>query len=327
MPFQIWCWIDNEWADVRIYAYYGPVWIYLMITFIIYLRVGIEIFRKRSALRAFGSGGATHASLTSGSASQMGYRNSRVSMTSFSQPVFTCTRTTEVEVTSTQNNLAVPTPTHLQLSSSQQEGNFVDITADEKDEPRRRLRNIPRDWYRPFRRHLDCMDKIKMAYTKCALLFACSIVITWVPSSANRVYGLSHASDPSFALNIAAAAVLPLQGFWNAAIFFWTSWAIVKLEYRDWRRAKAVRRARTTNSSTSQINMAERGHHGLNMAHLGGKRELETESTREVLDDDTEITSAEYTRNKTLDDDMEMTSADCARSNSVSEGATSSAGQ
>jgi hypothetical protein len=72
------------------------------------------------------------------------------------------------------------------------------------------------------------MDKVKWAYTKVAMLFAISIIITWVPSSINRVYGLRYPQDPSYALNIGSAIVLPLQGFWNTIIYFTTSLSICK---------------------------------------------------------------------------------------------------
>jgi hypothetical protein len=49
-------------------------------------------------------------------------------------------------------------------------------------------------------RRPNSMDKIKWAYTKCALLFAISILITWVPASVNRVYGYVH---PPFPLRLA----------------------------------------------------------------------------------------------------------------------------
>jgi hypothetical protein len=45
-------------------------------------------------------------------------------------------------------------------------------------------------------RRPNSMDKIKWAYTKCALLFAISILITWVPPSANRVYGYVLPTSP-----------------------------------------------------------------------------------------------------------------------------------
>lgn len=293
---QIWCWIDNEYADVRIYSYYGPVWIYLMVTFTIYIRVGIEIFRTRTALRAFGSGGHTHTSLISRSSSQLisSNRNSRASVASLSLPVFTGTRTTEVNFISTPNNLSVPAPTHSRSSQSQPEVvHIVHIYANQK-EPRRSLLDIPRDWFDSMMRSLDDMDQIKVAYAKCASLFFLSIIITWVPSSANRVYGLNH-TNTSYSLSLAAAAVLPLQGFWNTAIFFWISWNIVKDHWREQRLGKATQRTRA-NTLTTEIQMAERDQRGTNI-----KKDGETESTKEVLEDNIEIsTVSENTRNSSV---------------------------
>lgn len=86
------------------------------------------------------------------------------------------------------------------------------------------------------------MDKVKWAYTKCALLFGVSILITWVPASINRVHGLAHEAHPSFALNVMSAMVLPLQGFWNTVIFFTTSWSITRRTLRRWRRKRREKR-------------------------------------------------------------------------------------
>jgi hypothetical protein len=52
------------------------------------------------------------------------------------------------------------------------------------------------------------------------------MLIVWVPSTVNRVYGLvaaTHNGGINFALNLAAAAVLPLQGLFNACVFCFTS--------------------------------------------------------------------------------------------------------
>ena len=265
----------------------------------IYIRVGIEIFRKRSALRAFGSGGMTHTSLISGSSSVLRSenRNSRASMASFTQPAFTGTRTTEVKIISIQSNLSVPAPIHSRLSQSQQGSNCihsVNITATQRKHHRNRL-CIPRELFDSVMRSLDDMDPVKVAYTKCASLFFLSIIVTWVPSSANRVYGLNHTSSPSYPLSLGAAAVLPLQGFWNTIIFFWISWNIVTDQWRGWRQAMATQRV-WTNKSTTQVQMAERGQR-VNNINKGG----ETESTKEVLGDDMEIsTVSENTRQSSL---------------------------
>ncbi|KAL2174101.1 uncharacterized protein P884DRAFT_280492 [Thermothelomyces heterothallicus CBS 202.75] len=66
------------------------------------------------------------------------------------------------------------------------------------------------------------------SYTKCAILFFSVLLITWIPSSGNRVYSLVHRDDVSRPLFYASAFVLPLQGFWNAIIYVVTSWAACK---------------------------------------------------------------------------------------------------
>lgn len=91
-------------------------------------------------------------------------------------------------------------------------------------------------------------------YTKVALLFFVSLLVTWVnshidhhhsnhdqvtptrltdplqvPSSLNRVYSLIHPSLVSLPFSYASGIVLPLMGFWNSVIYITTSWATVRL--------------------------------------------------------------------------------------------------
>ena len=84
-----------------------------------------------------------------------------------------------------------------------------------------------RSWRR-FRQKLSNMDHVKMAYLRTSFIFAISVLVTWTPSSINRVYSLIHPEEFSYGLNIAASVVLPLQGVWNAVIYCTTSWKIVK---------------------------------------------------------------------------------------------------
>lgn len=71
------------------------------------------------------------------------------------------------------------------------------------------------------------------SYTKCAILFFTALLVTWLPSSANRVYSLAHTKSASLPLEYMSAFVLPLQGFWNSIIYVVTSWSACKLMWQD----------------------------------------------------------------------------------------------
>lgn len=76
------------------------------------------------------------------------------------------------------------------------------------------------------------MDPVKLAYLRTSFVFAVSVLITWTPSSINRVHDIVNPNDFSYPLNLASAIVLPLQGLWNAVIFFSTSWPAMRQEVR-----------------------------------------------------------------------------------------------
>ncbi|KAI1866464.1 hypothetical protein JX265_007765 [Neoarthrinium moseri] len=89
-----------------------------------------------------------------------------------------------------------------------------------------RLRKAYTRWCSKF----SNMDPIKLAYLRTSFVFAISVLVTWTPSSINRVHDLVARSGASFGLNLASGIVLPLQGVWNAVIFFSTSWRALKEE-------------------------------------------------------------------------------------------------
>jgi hypothetical protein len=71
------------------------------------------------------------------------------------------------------------------------------------------------------------------SYTKCSILFFTAMLVTWIPSSSNRLYSLLHNNQASLALEYMSAFVLPLQGFWNAVIYMVTSWKACKMFFSD----------------------------------------------------------------------------------------------
>lgn len=88
------------------------------------------------------------------------------------------------------------------------------------------------------------------SYTKCALLFFTAMLVTWIPSSANRLYSLAQDGEISLPLEYMSACVLPLQGFWNAIIYITTSWKACKMLLGD---AAALFSGRGGSSSPSGV--------------------------------------------------------------------------
>lgn len=78
-------------------------------------------------------------------------------------------------------------------------------------------------------------DKIKRAYLRTSFLFALSVLVTWIPSSMNRIRSWTNGESP-FEYHVATAAVLPLQGLWNAIIFFITSSVGLRHGWQDLQR-------------------------------------------------------------------------------------------
>lgn len=76
-------------------------------------------------------------------------------------------------------------------------------------------------------------DNAAWSYTKVALLFMVAMMVTWIPSSANRVFSVVHPGKISVGLEYASAFVLPLQGFWNASIYALTSFRACKAFWHD----------------------------------------------------------------------------------------------
>jgi hypothetical protein len=222
---------------------------------LIYIRVGVEIFHKRSQLRAADSSNCLEP-----------------------KPTFISgTRTTEIHVTtdSWKKPSNLDSPSAIQFAHATKESlsrvephDQYSITICAHGSEGKKETAVP-GLIRTstFPRPPSAVDKIKWAYMKCALLFAASILITWVPASINRVYGLRYPNHPSFALNIGSAVVLPLQGFWNTVIYFTTSLRICKDVWTKWKLKKAggERHDGFENLDAAQLSGGGRGKYGVEM--------------------------------------------------------------
>lgn len=131
-------------------------------------------------------------------------------------------------------------------------------------------------------------------YTKCALFFFTALLVTWIPSSCNRVYSVVHHNKTVMALEFMGAGVLPLQGFWNAVIYAVTSWKACEMffgeDLREFLRGdpdsegKKLRRDGGHQRTSSRVIIGQVAGVGTNPFHkMGGRGPAsETESMEEL---------------------------------------------
>ncbi|KAI0552542.1 G-protein coupled receptor [Xylaria curta] len=225
----LWCWVSSPWDILRIATFYGPIWVVLVVTFFIYIRAGGEIYRKRRQLRKLDS-------------SSIGGGGTDIEMFKMEEayPV----KTTEISVTSesaAQPGVAHTLPGPQSPSAQESEASAAySITISSNHGPRDSRavstnKNVPTNvtQAKAKRRKNHDLNSAAWAYTKCAILFFTALAVTWLPSSANRVYSVVHGGETVVVLEILSAIVLPLQGTWNAIIYIVTSWAAVKLFFSE----------------------------------------------------------------------------------------------
>ncbi|KAI0169494.1 family A G protein-coupled receptor-like protein [Hypoxylon sp. FL1284] len=228
----LWCWVSSGWDIFRIATFYGPVWVVIVLTMFIYIRTGGEIYKKRKQLRNFGVSSGTH--------------DPEPMIVDEPQPAPYAVKTTEVTITSevVEEGSDVIDLAPLGRFAAPKKGPYsVTISADaegpgnpaQTDESLPIQSSVPptpstaRARGKVHKRRVNYeASNAAWSYSKCALLFFTALLVTWIPSSANRAYSVVNYNEVSPALEIMSAIVLPLQGFWNTLIYVSTSWEAVK---------------------------------------------------------------------------------------------------
>ncbi|KAI5463834.1 hypothetical protein BGZ63DRAFT_506494 [Mariannaea sp. PMI_226] len=268
----IWCWVDNDWENIRIYTYYMLVWICIVGSLLFYFMVGYHVFRSRNKLRSI-----------SASKSRENGTNEpvRISLTPHvdfhvPQDCFYGRIVTEVQVVqSTASSSVLPSkpkaahqnpcpstpfesPPQLQPASNQYCSNFSTVTSDTAAPPKAGLyplRRIKGAITRVLSKFV-VEDPIKRAYLRTSLLFALSVLATWIPSSLNRIHSWLIGDSP-YEYHVATAAMLPLQGLWNAVIFFVTSYRGILDTIRQWLRPGQVQQQQRDMADTGADSLSE----------------------------------------------------------------------
>ncbi|KAF5594303.1 G coupled receptor [Fusarium pseudocircinatum] len=228
----------------------------IAITLAIYIRSGGTIYRKRQQLlkaQGSGSGGLSYAHQSTVNNNNM--------------------KTTEVTITSEATQ-----PHAIQLQNM---GHQVSVQAIGEQPPQpiaRVTSTMPQPIHRPAVRPSNDVYRAAWAYTKVAMLFFAVILITWIPSSANRMYSHIHPSEVSKPLQFMSATVLPLQGFWNAVIYAVTSWAACKALLEE----RGLWGSRTRINEPAWGPDEERGRRRSRLKTMLNSRTADSESLREL---------------------------------------------
>ncbi|KAH0430140.1 g-protein coupled receptor [Colletotrichum camelliae] len=277
----LWCWINSKWSVLRIYTYYIPIWCCIFGSCVIYFAVGYHVFHQRNQLRnlTFSNPARDNKDLSCSDERDSAEKVAQLSLIPIGWPLvdvsqnltsrteFYGTAMTEIQITTVTPRPwtppAIPQSAMTQdLTSNQQTRHERSWrTSDEHDappsspqfettctssppppEPRRSIFHRVNSVNERFSARLRSLDPVKLAYLRTSFIFAISVFVTWTPSSINRIYNLIRPNDISFGLSVASATVLPLQGVWNAFIFFMTTKSTFKEEWADMRHRQQARR-------------------------------------------------------------------------------------
>ena len=147
----------------------------------------------------------------------------------------------------------------------------INIEADRNVEPSGRkqsqpdtggLRNLTREVA------LQEINQDAWLYARVAFLFFCALLISWIPSSINRVYSLAHPDRLVYGLNYVEALVLPLQGFWNCMVYMVSSKTAVRNLFRSLRGLPELspRNPKGANSDLESMSGARDSKKGVSMS-------------------------------------------------------------
>ncbi|KAK2484426.1 hypothetical protein H9L39_02406 [Fusarium oxysporum f. sp. albedinis] len=197
-----WCWIRESWVSIRLFTSYIFVWICIATSIILNTVVGFRLFRARNEAR--------------------GILNSRIESTVADHQTVTETNTdTDVQVSEHTSVTAVSDAHKLAPNAT----NVEPIPPNQKQQSSSSATGSTKSkfWLK---------DPIKRAYLLTTFMFTLSVLVTWVPASITRIHSLLNRDVP-YSYQVAIAAVMPLQGLWNALIFFTTSRGVIRSVIQD----------------------------------------------------------------------------------------------
>ncbi|KAL5353127.1 hypothetical protein ACLOAV_001158 [Pseudogymnoascus australis] len=196
----LWCWVRTEWSFLRVATFYGPVWVILISTMVIYIIVGKIVFENQARFRELSKIASRNQANLAAAAVAAGADPSILEQGFGS-------RATDVTATSRSCG------SHASPAQCKAASCTVKVEASSRGSRGSRFRRSKE------KKEVSSADRAAWSYLKCALLFFTAMVITWVPATTNRVVSLFNPKINSFGLYFVEALLLPLQGFFNCMIY------------------------------------------------------------------------------------------------------------
>ncbi|VUC31758.1 unnamed protein product [Clonostachys rosea] len=338
----IWCWVDRAWDDIRIYTYYMLIWICILGSLILYFLVGYQVFQARNRLRDLSTSRSREPTAVEDVAKAT-HSTNKHQLSDLPDEGFYGTVITEVQIIrstpSSSGNPSEPKPVHMnhpRTNSPASSGPcaavsfgtrgydrdpdrdcnnerhpaapgqfFSTVTGPDGAAPH--LRRKKKTWAWSMSSVINSFvieDEIKRAYLRTSFLFALSVLVTWIPSSMNRIHSWLAGESP-FEYHVATAAVLPLQGLWNAVIFFVTSSRGIKKGWAEMRDSRARGDSVSASGSGGFGGGGRKGSGCGGGVRVSGEEEGTAGMSRSILRDGTERDSSDADA-MTLGSDIEL---------------------
>ena len=321
---QIWCWVTEENRVLRLTTFYGLVWLAMLTTITLWAFVAWNVCKKRVSnayvqkqLESDSVGVFSNSEkpeLTRGIGSIL--RTREVNIRVEDQPnspepgaesaVATHTPKTSISIQHPPAVLLHPGSLNTQQQPSNpaaaQDQTLPTSECVSTSNSRRSRRaiytaSITGPSSRPNSTIMD-IPRINTSnmrgaqkFARVAFVLFAVMLIVWVPSSTNRIYSFNHA--PKFGLEVAAAAVLPLQGFFNNLIYCYTSRRQLRAIWRSrkWRLSykSGVTRGFPAERGDAEVPLRQRL-----TAAQHRRQELEDLDSRYDVDEESRIDSTSF---------------------------------
>ncbi|RAO74023.1 uncharacterized protein BHQ10_010035 [Talaromyces amestolkiae] len=240
-PAIIWCWVNIEWDFLRFVFLYAIVWIAILLAIVIYAAAAKVIWDKREHLDGFLNPMNENPFINT--------VTTEVTITTEERPIVENSKYDHDTVRTIEESATpgVDNPYSVNIQVSQQ----TDI-----------IRPLPsalrmRSLTRQIAKHETNAEA--WLYARVAFLFFIALLITWIPSSANRIYASIYPSATNFGLNYAASFVFPLQAFWNTIVYIITSQSACRELFRFSSSSKhSINRKSIPSPSPSQVKLTRR---------------------------------------------------------------------